>query len=109
MGEFEIDFWRLRNRILHKGLEKEETGGRKMKRLMGLALCFLLLFGCGGKMYWMVNDPYTKNVYYTEKLDKLTSGAVAFTDAQTGKEVSIQNSEVQKMTEDEFKAAVGKK
>jgi hypothetical protein len=82
---------------------------RKMKRLMGLALGFLLLFGCGGKTYWMVNDPYTKNVYYTEKLDKLTSGTVAFTDAQTGKEVSIQNSEVMKITEDEFKAAVGKK
>ena len=79
-----------------------------MKILMGLALCVLLLFGCG-KTYWMVNDPYTKNVYYTEKLDKLTSGAIAFTDAQTGKEVSIQNSEIKKITEDEFKAAVGKK
>jgi hypothetical protein len=57
----------------------------------------------------MVNDPYTKNVYYTEKLDKLTSGAVEFIDAQTGKEVSIQNSEIKKITEEEFKAAVGKK
>ena len=80
-----------------------------MKKFMGLALGFLLLFGCGGKTYWMVNDPYTKTVYYTNKLDKLASGAVTFTDAQTGKEVSIQNSEVQKMTEDEFNAAVGKK
>ena len=57
----------------------------------------------------MVNDPYTEAVYYTTKLDRLPSGAVAFTDAQTGREVSIQNSEVQKMTEEEFKAAVGKK
>jgi hypothetical protein len=80
-----------------------------MKRLMGLALGFLILLGCGGKTYWMVNDPYTKTVYYTQKVDKLASGAVTFTDAQTGKEVSIQNSEVQKMTEDEFNAAVGKK
>jgi hypothetical protein len=75
-----------------------------MKRLMGLVLGFLLLFGCGGKTYWMVNDPYTKTVYYTQKLDFLASGAVAFTDAQTGKIVSIQNSEVKKITEDEFKA-----
>ena len=75
-----------------------------MKRLMGLVLGFLLLFGCGGKTYWMVNDPYTKNVYYTQKLDFLTSGAVTFNDAQTGKMVSIQNSEVKKITEDEFKA-----
>jgi len=80
-----------------------------MKRIMGLALGFLLLFGCGGKTYWMVNDPHTKTVYYTEGLDKLSSGAVTFTDAQTGKMVSIQNSEVKKITEDEFKAAVEKK
>ena len=66
----------------------------------------MLLFGCGGKGYWMVNDPYTKAVYYTQKLDFLTSGAVAFTDAQTGKMVSIQNSEIKKITEDEFKAVV---
>ncbi len=80
-----------------------------MKRLMGLALFFLLLCGCGGKTYWKVHDPYTKTVYYTDGLDKLPSGAVAFTDAQTGNTVSIQNSEVKKITEDEFKAAVGKK
>ncbi len=90
-------------------LINKEKGERKMKRLMGLALGFLILFGCGGKTYWMVNDPYTKTVYYTVGLDKLPSGAVTFTDAQTGMEVSIQNSEVKKITEDEFKAAVGKK
>jgi hypothetical protein len=79
-----------------------------MKRVMGLVLGFLLLFGCGGKTYWIVNDPHTKAVYYTEGLDKLSSGAVAFTDARTGNMVSIQNSEVKKITEEEFKAAVGK-
>jgi hypothetical protein len=89
--------------------ERKKEVERKMKRFMGLTLGFLLLFGCGGKTFWMVNDPYTKNVYYTEKLDKLTSGAVVFIDAQTGKEVSIQNSEVMKITEEEFRAAVGKK
>jgi hypothetical protein len=82
---------------------KEE---RKMKRLMGLALGFLLLFGCVGKGYWMVNDPHTKTVYYTKQLDMLASGTVSFTDAQTGKMVHLQSSEVKKMTEDEFKAAV---
>jgi hypothetical protein len=87
-------------------LETEKKEKRKMKRLMGLALGFLLLFGCAGKGYWMVNDPYTKTVYYTQKLDFLPSGTVTFTDAQTGKLVHIQNSEIKKMTEDEFKAAV---
>jgi glutathionyl-hydroquinone reductase len=77
-----------------------------MKRLMGLALGFLLLFGCAGKGYWMVNDPHTKNVYYTQKLNLLASGTVSFTDAKTGKMVNLQSSEIMKMTEDEFKAAL---
>lgn len=79
-----------------------------MKRPMGFALGFLLLLGCGGKTYWVVNDPTTKNIYYTEGLDRLSSGAVSFTDARTGKMVSIQNSEVKNITEEEFKAALGK-
>ncbi len=80
-----------------------------MKKLLLMILGLLFLAGCGGKTYWKVHDPYTKTIYYTEGLDKLASGAVAFTDAQTGNMVSIQNSEVKKITEDEFKAAVGKK
>jgi hypothetical protein len=89
------------------GKRKKEE--RKMRRPIGLALGFLLLFGCMGKGYWMVNDPYTKTVYYTKQLDMLASGTVSFTDVQTGKMVHLQSSEVKKMTEDEFKAAVEKK
>jgi hypothetical protein len=77
-----------------------------MKRLIGMALGILLLFGCAGKGYWMVNDPYTKNVYYAQGLDFLASGTVTFTDAKTGKIVHLQTSEVKKITEDEFKAAL---
>ena len=81
-----------------------------MKRLIGLVLSLLFIFGCGGgAKYWMVNDPLTKNIYYTQKIDNLSSGAVKFTDAQTGKTVSIQNSEVKKITEDEFKAGMEQK
>ena len=54
----------------------------------------------------MVTDPSTKNIYYTDGVNSLSGGAVKFTDAQTGNAVSIQNSEVKKMTEEEFKAAV---
>jgi hypothetical protein len=82
-----------------------------MRRCMvlGLSLGLLLLFGCMGKGHWVVNDPHTKSVYYTKGLDFLASGTVSFTDAQTGKIVHLQSSEVKKITEDEFKAAVGKK
>ena len=80
-----------------------------MRRLIGLMLgSLLLLSGCGG--YWMVTDPSTKNVYYTEKVQQSrTTGAVKFIDAKTGTGVNLQNSEVKEITGDEFKAAVGKK
>ena len=79
-----------------------------MKKIMGLVLGLLLLSGCGG--YWMVTDPATKNVYYTEDVQQSKStGAVKFIDAKTGTSVNLQNSEVKEITKDDFKAAVGKK
>jgi hypothetical protein len=79
-----------------------------MKKLLLLGVLYLfILAGCGG--YWMVVDPTTKNVYYTEEVKGSKSGAVKFIDAKTGNEVNIQNSEVKEITKDEFKAAVGKK
>ncbi len=70
-------------------------------------LCLFVLPGCGG--YWMVVDPTTKNVYYTEEVKESKSGAVKFIDAKTGKDVTLQKSEVKEVTKDEFKAGVGKK
>jgi len=77
-----------------------------MKRPIGLVLGLLILFGCGGKTYWMVNDLNTNKVYYTKGIDNLSSGAVKFTDAQTGNTITLQNHGEKKMTEEEFKAAV---
>jgi hypothetical protein len=91
-----------------EGVRKGKKEGRKMKRLMALMLGFLLLASCGG--YWMVTDPNTKNVYYTEEVEQSKStGAVKFIDAKTGNSVNLQNSEVKEITKDEFKAAMGKK
>jgi hypothetical protein len=79
-----------------------------MKKLFLIILGVLFLAGCGG--YWMVTDPSTKNVYYTEEVEQSRStGAVRFIDAKTGTSVNLQNSEVKEITKDEFKAAVGKK
>jgi hypothetical protein len=84
-----------------RGEEDEKIG------VAGSSEVFVLA-GCGG--YWMVTDPTSKNVYYTEKLKQSKEGgAVKFTDAKTGTQVNPQNSEIKEVTEDEFKAAVGKK
>jgi hypothetical protein len=98
------------NRILLGGPEKEKKEGKKMKKLVLLgALCLFVLAACGG--YWMVTDPTSKNVYYTEEVKeaKGKGGAVKFIDAKTGSEVTLQSSEVKEVSKDEFKAAVGKK
>lgn len=77
------------------------------KALLGV-LCFFFLAGCGG--YWQVVDPASKNVYYTEKVKKVKEGgAVEFTDAKTGKQVTLQNSEVMEVSKDQFREAVGPK
>jgi hypothetical protein len=79
-----------------------------MKKLFLIILGVLFLGGCGG--YWMVTDPTTKNVYYTEEVEQSkSSGAVKFIDAKTGTSINLQNSEVKEITKDEFKSAVGKK
>jgi len=80
-----------------------------MKKLLLLGVLGLfVLAGCGG--YWMVTDPTTKNVYYTEDVKQSKStGAVNFIDAKTGTQINHQNSAVKEITKDEFNAAVGKK
>jgi len=77
-----------------------------MKKLCLVILGWLFLVGCG---YWMVTDPTTQKVYYTETLTESRSGGLRFIDAKTGNEVTLQNTEVKEITKEEFKAAVGKK
>ncbi len=78
-----------------------------MKKLWLFILGLLFLVGCGG--YWMVTDPHTQKVYYTEVITDGRGGAVRFIDAKTGNDVTLQNIEMKEITKDEFKAAVGKK
>jgi len=70
-----------------------------------LAIFFLVgIAGCGG--YYMVKDPSTGNIYYTDSIDKEKSGAIKFKDAKTDTSVTIQNSEVKKMSKKEYKSAL---
>jgi hypothetical protein len=79
-----------------------------MKKLMLLGVLGLfVLAGCGG--FWMITDPTSKTVYYTEEVKESKAGTVKFIDSKTGSEVTLQSSEVKEITKDEFKAAVGKK
>jgi hypothetical protein len=88
--------------------EKNKKEEEKMKKLVLVAVLGLfVLTGCGG--YYMVTDPSSKNVYYTENIKDSKAGMIKFTDSKTGSDVTLQSSEVKEITKDEFKAGVGKK
>ena len=80
-----------------------------MKKTILGVLCLFILAGCGG--YWQVTDPASKNVYYTREVNQTKggTGSVQFIDEKTGKQVTLQNSEVMEVSKDQFKEAVGKK
>ncbi len=76
------------------------------KRLaLTIGLC---VAGCGlsACTHYRVTDPTSERVYYTKKIDHKRSGAVTFEDEASGREISIQNSEVEKVSGKEFKSGV---
>ena len=68
-----------------------------MKRLIIASVLGLLLTGC---TYYKITDPGSGKEYYTNDLNAARytmNGAVIFTDMETGKTVTLQNSEVQRV------------
>ena len=49
-----------------------------------------------------VTDPSTGKVYYTQDVNNRGNGALSFKDAGTGDQVTLQNSQVAKVSKDEF-------
>ena len=75
-------------------------------KLLTLVVALSMLVGitaCGGG-YYMVKDPATDKTYYTDKIIEEKGGAIKLKDANTGSEVTLQNSEVTKINKEEFKA-----
>jgi uncharacterized protein YdeI (BOF family) len=70
-------------------------------------LCVMagLLAGCGGN-YYRVNDPAGDRQYYTLDIKQTRTGAITFKDEKSGSVVTLQSSEVKKISGDEFKAAL---
>jgi hypothetical protein len=60
------------------------------------------LAGC--TTYYEVTDPTTDKVYYSTKIDQGREGSVSLTDAGSGANVTIQNSEVKEVSKDVYKA-----
>ena len=63
--------------------------------------------GCG--TYYMVKNPATGDIYYTDKIDEEKGGAVKFKNASTDSVVTIQNSEVTEIDKETYKINTLKK
>jgi hypothetical protein len=71
------------------------------KSFYPLVLSAALLAG-GCTTYYQIQDPDTGYVYYADDIKTLDDGAVRFTDANTGNEVTVQDSDIKEISEDEY-------
>ena len=78
----------------------------KLKNASVASLSMLAIFSLSGcTTYYKVADPVSGKSYYTTSVDQNKSGVTKLVDARTGSKVTIQNSEVTKISKDEYKAA----
>jgi len=74
-----------------------------MKRTAFLVVLGALLIG-GCTSYYKVTDPTTGKMYYTTSLRQMDNGAAELKDATTGDTITIQNSQVAKISKEQFEA-----
>ena len=75
-----------------------------MKRYFFILVICLFVIGCA--KYYKVTDPATEKDYYTKKVTRKKSGAIKVKDQRTGKVVTLQSSEIEKITKDQFNFGV---
>jgi hypothetical protein len=68
--------------------------------IVSLAM-FMMIALTSCSTYYVVKDPTSGKVYYTEQVDE-KGAAIKFKDTITGSEVTIQNSEVKEISKEEF-------
>ena len=79
-----------------------------MKKMIWMT-CLAGLFALTGCAYYQVTDPASGKVFYTQDINREKGGAVRIRDAGTGDEVTLQNSQIKKVSQEEFESKSGKK
>jgi hypothetical protein len=72
-----------------------------MQRKYAWCLAAAVLVG-GCSSYYRVADPASGKIYYTKSVKKEKGGAVMLKDAATGDKVTLQNSQISKVSKEEF-------
>jgi uncharacterized protein YceK len=70
-----------------------------------VSLCIGLLVG-GCATYYKVTDPQSGKEYYTKEIHNLSGSAVRVKDDRSGKNVSLQISEVKEISQKEYKDGI---
>jgi hypothetical protein len=69
---------------------------------VGATACTLLIAGCSGGSYYMVRQPGAATPYYTTGIERAGNYAVQFKDGRSGSDVVLQNSEVTKISQEDY-------
>ncbi len=80
---------------------------KKVLTVLIVLAVIVTVMGCTKR--FMVTDPATDKVFYTNDLERNQSGAIVFTDGNTGNQVTLQNSELKKIKKKEYKENIQKK
>lgn len=81
----------------------------KIRILSRLAVLACVAAAAAGCSFYRITDPASKTDYYTTKYDQERQGSVKFTDDKTGKIVTLQNTEITKISEETYREHVPKK
>lgn len=71
----------------------------------GMVVLGLALVGGCGSSYYKVSDINTNKVYYTQQLNRSNTGALSFTNARDGAQITLQNSSVESITKQQYENA----
>jgi uncharacterized protein YceK len=77
------------------------------KKLVSCCLALIVIMAVSGcASYFKITDPATGKVYYSEDIEKKSSGAIEFKDEVTKSQVTLPTSEVMEITEDQYRANI---
>lgn len=72
-----------------------------------ILLSVVLLYILGGcASYYRVTDPRTEKVYYTKDIDKKSGGAIVIKDKRTNKKITLQDSEIEKISKEDYNVGI---
>ena len=77
-----------------------------MRIVVPILASLVLAASLGCASHYQIHDPTTDQDYYTRKFDRQRSGSVVFYDAKTGRKITLQNSEIQKVSKDVYQGRV---